>query len=127
MSKDSGEASMKIKKRCAECNKIFIATQSNQIYCSDKCRYERKLKRNKEWRDKARELYYKNHQEKEISPFYGQSICWECKNSINSGCSWSREFKPVKGWEAKESLRKTASPNFSHSYTVLKCPEFIRG
>lgn len=45
------------------------------------------------------------------------TLCWDCANSTNSGCRWSKRFKPVKGWEAKEQ---------KDGYLVVKCPEFIR-
>lgn len=52
-------------------------------------------------------------------------LCWDCKNACG-GCSWSSCFKPVDGWDAKESLVKDSSGDF-YSYTVKQCPEFIRG
>lgn len=48
---------------------------------------------------------------------YKDTLCWSCKNYCG-GCSWSREFKPVKGWTAKET---------NQGYLVLKCPKFERG
>ena len=53
------------------------------------------------------------------------TLCWNCKNAI-FGCSWSREFIPVPGWEAVEtSLRLHKKPEDEcTSYIVLKCPEF---
>lgn len=60
------------------------------------------------------------------------SLCWYCKNAVpssTSGCSWSENFKPVKGWDAirgdimhgdgKSKWRKTVE-----SYKVRKCPRF---
>ena len=45
-----------------------------------------------------------------------QTLCWDCKNA-GGGCSWSKEFKPVKDWEAKKA---------GDSFTVIKCPMFNR-
>lgn len=45
------------------------------------------------------------------------TLCWDCGNACNGGCSWSRCLEPVKGWEAK----KTAD-----SYVVKHCPNFKR-
>lgn len=48
------------------------------------------------------------------------SICWDCKNAMRGGCSWTdpEQQKPVKGWEAKETD--------IGSYIVYSCPEFKR-
>lgn len=46
-----------------------------------------------------------------------QSICWDCKNSTGGGCSWSKELKPVEGWDAKTD---------GDSYLVIKCQLFDR-
>ena len=51
-----------------------------------------------------------------------ETICWECSNATGF-CSWSREHKPVKGWEAIPTEysegRKTVQ-----SFIVQKCPLF---
>lgn len=41
------------------------------------------------------------------------------------GCSWSRSFKPVKGWDADETRLYSDKP--TQSYHVRQCPEFVRG
>lgn len=49
-----------------------------------------------------------------------QSICWNCQNAVPSattGCCWSRNFMPVKGWEAKPNLDM-------RSFRIKKCPLF---
>lgn len=64
------------------------------------------------------------------------SICWECKNAVPSeetGCSWSRDFVPVEGWEAVRRYIKAfprgvhSTYNFRESYCVKRCPLFARG
>lgn len=59
---------------------------------------------------------------------HSESLCWTCKNA-SCGCSWSREFKPVKGWKAIATIinstckgGKVSTP----SYCVIECPEFIK-
>ena len=48
------------------------------------------------------------------------TLCWSCKNCID-GCSWSKKFKPVKGWKAD----KTYIPSDgSISYMVHECPKY---
>lgn len=47
------------------------------------------------------------------------TICWKC-GKTSGGCSWSRNFVPVKGWDAKEK----AVRGIGLSYTVKSCPEF---
>lgn len=50
--------------------------------------------------------------------------CWDCRKSCG-GCDWSREFKPIKGWEATETLIKYDN-TYTKSYKIKKCPEFER-
>ena len=55
-----------------------------------------------------------------------QSLCWRCSNSVPSkthGCSWSREFKPVTGWDAK-SIPRVNYKVPGVSYIVRECPLF---
>lgn len=55
---------------------------------------------------------------------YRSSLCWDCEKATNSGCSWSKSFKPVKGWEAEpKPIKLTATKNID-SYLVIKCPQF---
>ena len=67
------------------------------------------------------------------------TICWHCLNAVpNSqktrGCSWSRHFIPVEGWEAEKTnifcqrwngKLKTHEDSGTCSYIVRSCPEFI--
>ena len=57
------------------------------------------------------------------------TLCWDCKNSTNNGCEWSRSLKPVEGWNAVPSaiLVGGANDKYTDSYLVLKCPKFERG
>ena len=57
------------------------------------------------------------------------TLCWDCKNSTNNGCEWSRSFKPVEGWNAVPSaiLVGGANDKYTGSYLVLECPKFERG
>ena len=55
----------------------------------------------------------------------GGTLCWKCANAVPSpatgaGCSWSRHFKPVRGWDAVP--RPT---DRSKSYFVRACPKFV--
>ena len=51
-----------------------------------------------------------------------KSLCWSCQNAVPSattGCSWSRHFKPIEGWEA------IPNPNPEmKSFRVRQCPCF---
>ena len=51
-----------------------------------------------------------------------KTICWECKKAT-CGCSWSKYFKPVEGWEAEPTTVKDENYTYS-SYLVKSCPEF---
>lgn len=59
------------------------------------------------------------------------TLCWECEKACGK-CSWSRNFKPVKGWDAKPTQifqyttgvgRKRYS-YYTDSFDVYECPEF---
>lgn len=54
-----------------------------------------------------------------------QTLCWKCSNAVGR-CSWSQGFVPVEGWTAEETARE-CNGNIVASYTVLKCPQFIKG
>ena len=49
--------------------------------------------------------------------------CITCRNACG-GCSWSREFVPVKGWTAEKN---TIPDNGKHAetYKIIDCPEYI--
>jgi len=57
------------------------------------------------------------------------SLCWSCDNATG-GCSWSREFKPVNGWNAERrnvnTHRGRKRIEGTESYFVKDCPEFVR-
>jgi len=55
-------------------------------------------------------------------------LCWDCANATNSGCSWSAEFKPVKGWEAERVEQRIYKQGYviDSTYRVKSCPEFVR-
>lgn len=52
-----------------------------------------------------------------------KTLCWDCKNACGR-CSWSREFKPVDGWEAVPSKVYQHENCYADSYIVQKCPMF---
>ncbi len=57
------------------------------------------------------------------------TLCWHCQNAVpdadgERGCSWSREGKPVAGWEA-EIRPLNLSKEQIISYCVRSCPEFF--
>jgi hypothetical protein len=54
-----------------------------------------------------------------------ETLCWECARATG-GCSWSREFIPVKGWKAKKTkIKDERYYRYYSSYLVLKCPLFV--
>lgn len=56
------------------------------------------------------------------------TLCWHCKNAVptgTSGCSWSRDFQPVKGWVADaHNLKTQSSGRHLNTYCVIYCPQF---
>lgn len=67
------------------------------------------------------------------------TLCWECKNAVpnemdGTGCSWSKEFKPVKGWDAKKTaihINEQCGTKYKGgeipSFLVRQCPCFVQG
>lgn len=64
-------------------------------------------------------------------PSEAETLCWRCKNAVPGakyGCSWSRGFKPVDGWTARETKIMRSAGEYYYadtSYLVKKCPEYI--
>jgi hypothetical protein len=54
-------------------------------------------------------------------------LCWFCNKSTNSGCSWSKELKPIKNWNADEDAVPMYQGNKEPTYKIYGCPEFERG
>lgn len=86
-------------------------------------------------RQKSREYYWSHRTEggKFQTP---ATLCWDCKNAVATadrkhGCSWSRWFRPVDGWEAvRKDVRVISGgtqERLSESYIVKKCPQFEAG
>ena len=54
-------------------------------------------------------------------------LCWTCKKAV-CGCSWSRSFVPVKGWDAVPAKIINWTDNTrvitTDSYTIRDCPEY---
>ncbi len=57
------------------------------------------------------------------------TLCWHCRRSTNSGCSWSASLQPVPGWTADyapvlmpkgRGVRCRMVPK--ESYLVRACP-----
>ncbi len=94
-------------KVCKVCGKEFIAKGAKK-YCSKECALSVK--------------YYKTKNQNK------ETLCWECKNACGK-CSWSKNFVPVKGWEALPTKIKGSfeSETVIDSFLVINCPEFIRG
>ena len=63
-------------------------------------------------------------------------LCWRCSKSCG-GCSWSRRFQPIQGWEAEPTIVKQISNRRDaagkriyitiKSYKITACPMFKEG
>jgi hypothetical protein len=53
-----------------------------------------------------------------------RTLCWDCANATNSGCSWSASLIPVDGWTAEKDILSTNYKD-NETYLVIDCPEFI--
>lgn len=54
------------------------------------------------------------------------TLCWLCEKA-GGKCSWSKDFTPVEGWEAKPTKVKADSASqhqYIDSFIVYECPEF---
>lgn len=57
------------------------------------------------------------------------SLCWNCKRACADRvyqCSWSSEFKPVKGWAAEPYIIREGGRKPFLTYHVKKCLKFIK-
>jgi hypothetical protein len=57
-----------------------------------------------------------------------QNICWDCQKAVG-GCSWSRDFTPVEGWDAENvpyQPWETQTVKYRDTYIIRGCPEFLR-
>lgn len=56
------------------------------------------------------------------------TLCWDCRRALadSEGCSWSRWFEPVEGWEAEPTKMRIMSGNTTDSFIVKQCPKFVR-
>lgn len=88
---------------CKHCGKPFNENFYRRDYCSVECSRRAQLNR-------RNNSYVKKKEQ----------LCWFCKNACG-GCSWSRSFVPIAGWEAYALERD----NGTIGYRIRKCPEFI--
>lgn len=58
-------------------------------------------------------------------PEVKEALCWTCKLSGKSVCSWDKELKPVNGWKAETSKWRDSKrkKNFQN-YKVIECPMY---
>lgn len=49
--------------------------------------------------------------------------CWTCRKACG-GCSWSRNFTPIPGWEAQESFIP-ANGEYAKTYKIISCPQYV--
>ena len=56
-------------------------------------------------------------------PNYPRQLCWDCEKALG-GCSWSRHFKPIEGWDAIYIPDRPQNPA---TYSIIACPEFVEG
>ena len=58
---------------------------------------------------------------------YKRQLCWDCKRACG-GCSWSRNFTPIAGWDAEETTIcvQNRSEGRISSFYIRDCPQFIR-
>lgn len=75
-------------------------------------------------REQKRKLYWNVRRQVPNNKKYGmkQTLCWDCRKDGRE-CPWMRDFEPVPGWEAEETLiMATYLP--TKSFHVKQCPLF---
>lgn len=111
------------KKTCPVCGEDFWTTRKDQKYCCSKCKEIASRERAKINRRLNGGIGYEN----------AGSLCWRCRHAVpsifeeNKGCSWSRRFEPIPGWEAREVFYTRDDEKIPGGYLVKSCPEFERG
>lgn len=67
------------------------------------------------------------------------TLCWNCRNAVpdregTRGCSWSRDFIPVEGWDATPQKlavyygkSRKSRMRLGDSFIVQSCPKFEEG
>lgn len=54
-----------------------------------------------------------------------KQLCWDCKNAYGNGCCWFRNFEPVDGWDAQETIIYDSRKCIIRSFKIIKCPHFV--
>lgn len=60
-----------------------------------------------------------------VDHLQNQTLCWDCRKACG-GCPWADEFRPVRGWDAEETILRLGNGTETQSYRVSKCPLFVR-
>lgn len=90
-------------KICKYCGKQFLIKSGDRDYCSKVCKF----------------LGVAEEKTKSGQP------CWSCQNACGN-CSWSKNLKPVEGWDAEPVIIKDSEGDI-RSYKIKKCPKYILG
>lgn len=55
-----------------------------------------------------------------------RTLCWDCRNAV-FGCSWSKHFIPVEGWDATPHMlyARDKAHGGVQSYEVHRCPQYV--
>lgn len=105
--------------KCEHCGKEFIKIWPSQRYCTPKCRDRHYYSLEREYRQRQIE------KKRKYTEHSNSTLCWKCKNATG-GCSWSQDFTPVEGWDAKRTrIRLEKGTKHTESFIVKKCPEFL--
>lgn len=129
----SEENKRKQVKQCEICGKLYYPKYSLQRMCSTECRLKNKRFLEAQYRQRKRERLIEQRGTAEPKKtgkrkYKGVTLCWHCEKATNEGCSWSRAFIPVIGWDAEKDVKETQSnKDDGISYFVRKCPEFKLG
>lgn len=61
-----------------------------------------------------------------------ETLCFSCVHAVpveskGTGCPWSRDFRPVKGWDAEPTTLRLSAKAQDGSFFVRACPKFREG
>ena len=88
-------------KVCKFCGEKYWSKSKTKVYCSCDC---------------VKNAAKERRQERE-------QPCCSCKKACG-GCSWSKNFQPVVGWDAVPTVVEDIEGDM-HSYKISRCPEYI--
>jgi len=72
--------------------------------------------------------YIPKHGHGSFSGVYIETLCWSCSNAYGGGCPWFKNYTPVDGWTADETVVNESDIDIAaSSFRVRECPLHCKG